>query len=84
MPTGVALPDPSSRGSLNLRTLALLRDRPRHLTYAKLAQLMSNASCRPVTVHWIHSYQSNRLENPDVDRIQALYEILTDKCLNVD
>jgi hypothetical protein len=72
------------RGTLHVETLRLLRERPRYMTYEKLLERMAIANCRPVTVHWIHGFQSGRFENVDVDRIQALYEILSGRLLTFD
>jgi hypothetical protein len=76
--------DPAPRGTLQIETLRLLRDRPRHMTYEKITELMDNSKCRPISVHWIHSYLSGKLTRPDVDRVQALYEILTGRSLSFD
>lgn len=69
--------------SLNERTLHLLRDRPRYLTYERLAQEIAPA-CQGVTATWLFQYVNGRTAFPHVDRVQAVYEFLSGNKLFVD
>lgn len=80
---------PAGKGSimasvnLNDRTLELLRNRPRTLSYAKLAEAMKDIH-PAVTLSWIQQYAHGRYTFPPIDRVQALYEFLTGKPLIKD
>jgi hypothetical protein len=58
-------------GSLRETTLILLRNRPRHLTYADIAELLQT---KGLTKHWIQRFVNGRCENVNVDFVQAIYE----------
>lgn len=62
------------------KTLELLRNRPRTMTYATIAEAMKE-TCPQITASWLHQYVNGRHRFPHTDRIQALYEFLAGKPL---
>jgi hypothetical protein len=68
--------------SLHSTTLHLLKNRPRHITYEQIAE---SCQCMPggITVGWLQQFITSRIKNPDVDRVQDLYEYLTDRPLSL-
>lgn len=71
------------RGQLYTTTLNMLRNRPRFLTFIEISKRLENANCPSVTVTWLHNLSIERIEKPDVDRIEALYELLSGQSLQV-
>lgn len=66
--------------SLNDRTLELLRNRPRTMTYSVIAEAMKE-TCPQITVSWLLQYAHGRYTFPPIERVQALYEFLAGKPL---
>lgn len=62
-------------GTLRERTLYLLHERPRHLTYAKMADHFATLD-GTITANWIALFAAERLQTVDVDKVQAIYEFL--------
>lgn len=71
-------------GSLYRHTLELVRQRPVTMTYAKLAEACFEKSDGNVTETWLRQFATGRSHSPDVDRVQAVYEVLTGKPLIAD
>lgn len=63
-------------GTLRERTLYLLRERPRHMTYVKMAEQLTEHD-GTITANWLALFASNRLQTIDVDKVQIIYEFLT-------
>lgn len=70
-----------SSGSLYTATLRLVRNRPVHMTYDKITQACSNRPGNKVTADWLRQFATGRSRSPDVDRVQAVYECLSDTTL---
>lgn len=62
--------------SLNDKTLELLRNRPRHVTYANIAEALAEI-CPQATEIWLQNYVAGRTTFPHADRVQAVYEYLS-------
>lgn len=65
--------------NLNTRTLQLLRDRPRTVTYRTIQEALRDSPhlTEPVSLNWLTLYGTERITSPDVNRVQAIYEFLT-------
>lgn len=60
------------------RTLDLLANRPRTMTYAILA-IEVNSRLPPgqnITAAWLEQFATGRIKRPDVTKIQRIYETL--------
>lgn len=68
---------------LSDRTQYLLRQRPKPLTYAKMADDLCGTD-GTITVAWLHSFAVGRLQCVDCDRVQLVYEYLTGVPLQID
>jgi len=64
------------RGSLHERTLELLREDGRPVDQIALI-------AQPLPRSWISKFRSGGLSDPSVNRVQYLYEILTEDKLDV-
>lgn len=67
-------------GSLHTHTLNLLRNRPVHVTLKKLAAQLEEHG---VTHSWLGSFITGRISVVSVDKIQAIYELLSGKKLDL-
>lgn len=73
---------PMSGMKLSERTLYLLQNRPKPITYAKMA-LDLCAIDGTITVSWLASLASERLQCKDCDKIQLVYEYLSETQLEL-
>jgi hypothetical protein len=53
------------------------------MTYQRMAELLADAPCEKITAGWLHYYQSGRAKTLDVDKVQAVYELLTKSKLDI-
>ena len=68
-------------GTLNARTQYLLANRPRLLTYERIAREIDLAG---LSVDWLTRYATDRCKNAPVDYVQALYEYLAKDILVIE
>lgn len=62
---------------LNDYTLHLLKNRPRHITYAHIAEQTGLGR------DWLQEYSRSRFDSPGVKQVETLYRYLTGHDLDV-
>ena len=62
---------------LAARARDALRARPREITYQDIAEAID------VPVRWLELFATDRVRQPDVSRVERLYEHMTGKSLDV-
>ena len=71
------------RGTLYLKTLELLRNRSRQLTFETIAAELDGLCDDKITAAWLGAFAVDRFTRPPVDKVQCLYEYLSgDKLLS--
>lgn len=70
--------------SLHYRTLTLLQDRPRRVTYTEISDKIKGTigECG-ISADWLQRFATGRCDNVDVDRVQILYQHLKGETLIV-
>jgi transcriptional regulator with XRE-family HTH domain len=63
--------------SLTKKTLELYRQRPRSMTKDRLAEELG------ISPSWVDQWSRGIIKNPSADRIQAIYEFLSGKKLEL-
>ena len=59
------------------KTLELLINRPRSLTFESISKFTS------LKVDWIKAFQNGKIEDPSVNKTETLYEFLINKKLKL-
>ncbi len=65
--------------SLKVVTQAMLQNRTRNLTYAKIAEEVMQycPQDQQITAAWLEQFATDRIKAPSVDKVQVLYEYLS-------
>jgi hypothetical protein len=71
--------------TLHIKTQDLLQNRAKPITYARLADdLNAQLKVALFTEGWLEQYATDRIKRPDVNKIQPLFEYLSQKQLQLD